>query len=446
MLPHSLSDDDRPASRRTWAVPAARPGWSQIVVLANHAAHVVPATAAPRLRFVPLDDEVREPDDRFARDGLWPLCHDVGLTPAFRTADFTAYRDANRQAATAVLADIHAPALLVVQDHRLALVPHYLRALGSDHALVTFWPLPWPRPRPLSRCPWAPELLRSLLASHIVGFQTHEDRANFLTTIEALDGTVVDALQGRVAFGDHHTAVRVYPAGVEPPTDGASRHPVGACRALVRRQLGLDEDTRLIVGVDRLDDTQGLDDKVCAVERLLATRPGAHARVVFLQIATPRPEPTEHDRAAADRLRVTVTRVNARGNGAEHPAIVLREALPDGVDLPTLARAADVWYVGSLHDGMHLGAKAFVAARDDERGVLVLSEGAGAARQLRAALIIDPRRTDQAAQALERALAMSAGEQATRMRVLRANVASFDAAWWGRQIVNDVRLERPGPG
>jgi trehalose 6-phosphate synthase len=201
--------------------------------------------------------------------------------------------------------------------------------------------------------------------------------------------------------------------------------------------LQLPSDARLAVGIDRLDYTKGINEKFLSVERLLETRPELRGRFVLVQVAEPSRDSIPAYRATRAQLALTSQRVNARFGTSAYQPIQLLEAHHPPSDVYRFYRAADLCYVGSLHDGMNLVAKEFACARDDERGVLVLSRFAGAAKQLEAALLINPYDVDGSASALHRALTMPDSEQSVRMRQLRTNVAMYSATWWAQQLVRD---------
>ncbi|MDR1990500.1 MAG: trehalose-6-phosphate synthase [Acidobacteriaceae bacterium] len=394
-----------------------------------------------RLRYVWLDDAThRGYYFGFANEGLWPLCHDVNVTPQFRDDDFAMYHAANEQFAAAVADEARGRhPLVLVQDYHFALAPRMIRRTMPASPILTFWHIPWPRPRTLRACPWAFELLDGLLASDVIGVQTDEDRFNFLACIESFVDAQVDYTMHTVRYRDHRTAVRVCPVGVDPANHAArSAPPVHVCRAMLRRDLSVADHALVGIGIDRLDYTKGIQQKFLAVERLLERHPDLPGRFVFLQVAEPSRDCLPAYQQAREEIVATRDRVNARFGTATYQPIHLREHHHDAADVYALYRAADFCFVGSLHDGMNLVAKEFVAARTDEQGVLVLSETAGAAHQLRAALLVNPRAIDQSANALAQAIAMSTAEQMKRMRLLRANVTTYDARWWAEHLVTET--------
>jgi trehalose 6-phosphate synthase len=401
-----------------------------------------------RLRRVWLSDaEHRGYYEGFSNEGLWPLCHGVHVRPIFRPRDFTMYRLANMRFAQAAVdeADGNAP-LVLVQDYHLALAPRMVRQAMPSSTIVAFWHVPWPRPHEFAVCPWGPDLVDGLLASDILGFQTASDCQRFLDTLAGIGGVDVDDDEQAIVCGGHRTLVRAYPVSVEYPNRWVrAAASVERCRAAVLQQLGLPPDVRLAVGVDRLDYTKGIPEKFLAIERLLSIEPALRDSFAFVQVAEPSRESLPAYRENRTRVLEVMGRVNRRfARGGRQP-IVLLERHHEPSEVYQLLRAADLCYVGSLQDGMNLVAKEFVAARNDGRGVLVLSSHAGAAGQLAGgAMLIDPHDVDGTAGVLARALAMDRGEQARRMRAMRSVVARFNSYWWVGRMLEDAAQLRDG--
>jgi trehalose 6-phosphate synthase len=397
-------------------------------------------TGAYRLRYVWLpEDEHRGYYFGFANEGLWPLCHDVGVEPVFRSGDFQMYRRANDRFAAAAAAESATDTpIVLVQDYHFALAPRVIRDRMPASTVASFWHIPWPSPRVFVACPWSRELLDGLLGSDIVGFQTDTDCQNFLQSVALLLDADVDLASGTVEYRGCTTAIRAYPVGVDWDGPVVRSAPTSAtCREQVCRALQLPSDVRLAIGIDRLDYTKGINEKFLAVERLLQTSPEQRGRFIFVQVAEPSRDALPAYRATRAQLVETSQRINARFGTASYRPIQLLEAHHPPADVYRFYRAADLCHVGSLRDGMNLVAKEFVCARDDERGVLVLSRFAGAARQLTAALLVNPFAIDESASALRRGLAMPVAEQSRRMQHMRASVATFSATWWAEQLVTD---------
>jgi trehalose 6-phosphate synthase len=317
-----------------------------------------------------------------------------------------------------------------------------IRRILPRSRIATFWHIPWPAPQVFRRCPWSNTLLEGLLGSTMLGFQTTVDRDNFLRCAERLVHIDVDTQA--VCWRGRRVRVGVYPASIEWPGAVAEAPTVTRCRSELRRALQLPDDVVLGVGVDRLDYTKGIEEKFLAIERLLECRPDLRHRFVFAQIAEPSRERLPAYRQTRERVTAAAERVNGRFGGAR-PPIVLLPSHHDQATVVRFMRAADFCFVGSLHDGMNLVAKEFVAARDDEQGVLVLSAGAGASHELRDALMVNPYDVEQVARTLGAAVDMPPLQQRYRLRRMRRVVAAWDAHRWATRILEDVASEVPAP-
>jgi trehalose 6-phosphate synthase len=420
----------------------------RVVVDRRDGLDVPPASPMYRLRRVWLDDhEERGYYYGFANEGLWPLCHRAHVQPVFRSDDFEMYRAINTRFAEAVCEEVEsASPLILVQDYHFTLAPQVIRERLPLSTIIMFWHIPWPNPRDYEICPWGCQLVKGLLGSSIVGFQTADDCRNFVDTVEASLDSHVNRRRNVITYAGRQTTVHAYPVSVEWPSRWACQSPpIETCREAVGRQLHVRPDVRLCVGVDRLDYTKGINEKFLAVERLLELYPVFRERFVFVQIAEPSRNCLPAYRELRLRLLETTDRINLRfGSDVYHP-IVLLESHHEPAEVYRFLRAADVCYVGSLHDGMNLVAKEFVSARDDDRGVLVLSQFAGAARQLTGAVIVNPYAIEDSAHSLAGALSMADGEQANRMRAMRSVVAKFSAYRWAGEMLADAARLRTDP-
>jgi trehalose 6-phosphate synthase len=380
----------------------------------------------------------------FSNEGLWPLCHMAYTRPVFRQQDWDQYRSVNRRFADAVCdeAETDDP-IVLVQDYHYALAPRYIRERLPRATILTFWHIPWPNAEQFGVCPWRDELLDGLLGSSIVGFQTQRHCRNFVDGVDRYLEARIDREDAAVVQGARTTLVRPYPISIEWPARWLDSVPgVEECRASVRAELGLPADALLGIGVDRLDYTKGIEERLLAVERLLERRPAYRGRFTFVQLAAPSRTVIDRYRRLNEDVEQLADRINARfGTGDSYRPVVLRRAHHEPPAVFRHYRAADVCYVSSLDDGMNLVAKEFVAARDDERGVLVLSHFTGAARELTEALVVNPYDLEQASAALAAALEMPAGEQAERIRAMRSLVAEFNVyRWAGRMLVDAARV------
>ncbi|MGH9796839.1 MAG: alpha,alpha-trehalose-phosphate synthase (UDP-forming) [Candidatus Polarisedimenticolia bacterium] len=381
----------------------------------------------------------------FSNEGLWPLCHLAHTRPQFRIEDWSHYQAVNRKFADAVLEEVDGPdPIILVQDYHLALAPLMIRERLPRAAILTFWHTPWPNAESFGICPWQRDLLQGLLGSSIVGFHTQLHCNNFVEAVDRFLEARIDREDHAVVQRGRATLVRPYPISIEWPYRWArGAPPVAECRASVRAELGLGPEAVLGVGVDRLDYTKGLEERLLAVERLLDQQPRWRGRFTFVELAAPSRTAIPRYRELNDAVEALAERINARfARDGYRPVILLRRH-HEPPDVVRFYRGADLCYVSSLHDGMNLVAKEFVASRDDERGVLVLSEFTGASRELTEALIVNPYDLEQAAAALAAALAMPAEEQAERMRALRRFIGEFNVyRWAGRMLQDAARLRQ----
>jgi alpha,alpha-trehalose-phosphate synthase [UDP-forming] len=382
----------------------------------------------------------------FANEGLWPLCHVAHVRPVFREADWHAYREVNQRFADAVVEEARSDdPIVLVQDYHFALVPAMVREKLPAATILTFWHIPWPNPESFGICPWRRELLEGLLGSTIVGFHTRFHGKNFLETVDRYLEARIEHEHSTVSFRDDETFVESYPISIAWPTPQAeaARAPVEVCRQRVFERLGLPAAHRLAIGVDRFDYTKGILERLHAVERLLEKHTEWIGRFSFVQVAAPTRSSLEEYRAFQERITGLVKRIDERFGTADYHPVILLATHHDHAALEELYRAADLCLVTSLHDGMNLVSKEFVAARDDERGVLVLSRFAGAARELTEALVVNPYHVEECADAIQHALTMPEPEQRERMASLRVQVRESNVfRWAGRMLMDAARLRQ----
>ncbi len=406
---------------------------------------VPPDMPSYRIRRIWLSDsEVAGYYDGFANEGLWPLCHIAHVRPTFRTADWEQYREVNARFADAVVKEAQSDdPVVLVQDYHFALLPRMIRERLPKAIIITFWHIPWPNPESFAICPWRVELLDGLLGSDILGFHTQFHCNNFLDTVDRLVEARVDRETFTVVCRGGRTAIRRYPISIEWPPAPLLRVPkVDECRERVRVRLNLPRAHKLGIGIDRLDYTKGILERFNAVSRLLELHPEWIGRFTFVQIAAPTRGKINDYQDYARQVAKLAAEINDRYPQAAHPPIMLLAEHHEQESVYEHHRAADVCFVSSLHDGMNLVAKEFIAARDDERGVLVLSQFAGASRELPEALIVNPYDADQCAQALFLALQMPAEEQRLRMRLMRNLVREFNVYRWAGRMLLDAAAMR----
>jgi trehalose 6-phosphate synthase len=379
----------------------------------------------------------------FANEGLWPLCHIAHTRPVFRTPDWNHYQTVNQRFADIVADEARSEdPIILVQDYHFALLPRMVRERLPRATIITFWHIPWPNPEAFGILPWREEVLEGMLGSSILGFHTQFHCNNFFDTVDRFLEARVDRETFTISYGGDLTEVRRYPISIEwPPAALSLQAPVPENRRKVRDRLDVAAEVKLGVGVDRLDYTKGIVERFLAIERLLEQEPRWIGKFTFVQVAAPSRASIDEYQNLDARVRGLAQRINERfGKGSWQP-IVLKIEHHDAVQVYEMYRAADLCCVSSLHDGMNLVAKEFVAARDDEQGVLILSQFTGAARELAEALIVNPYDIEQTAAALHLALTMSPEEQRARMRSMRTLVQEFNVyRWAGRMLVDAARM------
>ena len=395
----------------------------------------------------------------FANEGMWPLCHVAHVRPVFRESDWEAYRAVNQRFADAVVAEARGEdPVVLVQDYHFALLPAMIREQLPQATILTFWHIPWPNPESFGICPWRREILQGMLGSTILGFHTRYHCKNFIETVDRYLEARIEHEHSTIAYREKETLVESYPISIEWPSaaEAAAWAPTGECRRRVIERLGLPSDACLAVGVDRYDYTKGILERLNAVERLLEKWPAWIGRFVLIQVAAPSRGALDEYRSFQERVQRATQRINERFGRPGYQPVHLLAQHHEHDAVTELFRAANICVVTSLHDGMNLVCKEFVAARDDMQGVLVLSRFAGASRELAEALIVNPYHVEETADALYRAATMLPAEQRERMASLRSTVREFNVfRWAGRMLADagrwrlrariEARVRRHGP-
>jgi trehalose 6-phosphate synthase len=370
----------------------------------------------------------------FSNEGLWPLCHIAHTRPVFRATDWASYQLANQKFAHAALEEMHGSEspIVLVQDYHFALLPRLIKTERPDAKVAVFWHIPWPNPEAFGICPWQTDLLDGLLGADLVGFHTQAHCNNFLETVDRALESQIDWEHFTVRRTGHVTHVRPFPISVDCPEPAARAEPGPSQpvqRTALAESLGL-TITYLGVGVDRIDYTKGIVERFQGIERFLERWPEYVGHFTFAQIAAPSRSriPRYHDLELA--VEAEAKRINRRFETSTWRPIVLRHRHHGHDEIRRFYRAADLCLVTSLHDGMNLVAKEFVAAREDGDGVLILSRFAGASGELRDALIVNPYDIDELASALHRALTMPDRERECRMERMRRTVREHNIYRW----------------
>jgi trehalose 6-phosphate synthase len=412
----------------------------------NDRVAVPPGNPSYTLRRVWLTDEEQEGYYYgAANEGLWPLCHIAFVRPIFRESDWRQYRIANEKFADAVVAEAkREDPIILVQDYHFALLPRMIRDRLPRATIVTFWHIPWPNAETFGICPWREEIIDGLLGSSILGFHTQAHCNQFLDAVDTFMESRIDRERDAVTYGGEETLVRPYPISIEwPPAALAGQNPVPECREAVRERLNLAPNVKIGVGIERFDYTKGILDRMQAIDILLTEQPEWKNEFVFIQVAAPTRSKLSNYQQLQDEAEALARDINERHGSSGYEPIKLLIKHHDQDQVFELFRAADFCIVSSLHDGMNLVAKEFVAARDDEAGVLILSAFAGASRELSEALIVNPYNANAMAEAINRALRMTHTEQRERMRLMRDQVRERNVyRWAGQMLLAASRLRK----
>ena len=386
----------------------------------------------------------------FANEGLWPLCHIAHTRPIFRANDWQHYQAVNHKFADALLEEMEGTInpVVLVQDYHFALLPRLIKQRRRDARVAIFWHIPWPNQEAFGICPWQRELVDGLLGADLIGFHIQSHCNNFLQTADRIVESRIDRERFSVQRHGHLTMVRPFPISVDFVADAGgetAQEPAYVERSALLKALGI-EAAFVGVGVDRLDYTKGILERFLAIERFLEKYPRYQGQFTFIQIGAPSRSHIKRYHDLQAEVEAEADRINWRFRLDRWKPIVLLNWQHSHKEIQAYYRAADLCLVTSLHDGMNLVAKEFVAARSDERGVLILSCFTGAARELTDALQVNPYDIDQTAEAIHAALEMEPEEKQLRLQRMRKIVREHNVYHWAGTLIADLcelRLEVP---
>ncbi len=377
----------------------------------------------------------------FANSALWPLCHIAYRRPVFRRDHWETYREVNELFADQVAGEVRDKrAFVFIQDYHYALLSRMIRERCPQAIVAQFWHIPWPNPEVFRICPWQQEILKGLLGNDILGFHTPYHCQNFIDTVQRELEARPERENAAVVFQGRTTKIRAFPISVdfEDIAGRAASAETKKMMVTLRRKLRLPTNYILGVGVDRIDYTKGLPERFEALDHFFERNPQYRGRLVFVQVGAPsRTQVGEYQRLD-EEVNQRVSALNWKyGRGHWQPVIFLRELLPLS-SLLALYRLARFMMVSSLHDGMNLAAKEFVAAQVDCNGVLLLAKFTGAARELTDALIINPFAPDEVAEQICEAIEMEPDEARRRMTALREQVRENNVYKWAAEIIKKL--------
>jgi len=378
----------------------------------------------------------------YSNEALWPLCHMVFNRPEFRKEDWDYYKQVNRRFADAVMEEVGDRKAFVVwiQDYHLCLLPRYLKERAGSRLIVAhFWHIPWPAHETFRICPQRREIIEGLLANDLIGFHTRYHCNNFMEVLDREIECKLDRERQSVTRGGHETLIRPYPISVDFEGLGrlADSSDCAALRDSLREEFGLD-GCAVIAGLDRIDYTKGIPERLLAVDRLLEKHPELKEKVVFLQMGHLSRIHIQRYKDLNDEINARIEEINWKHSTEGWSPIRLARRHLSLKEALALYRVADVCLVSSLHDGMNLVAKEFVSSRTDEQGVLVLSTFTGAARELVDAVLINPYDREQTSDALHEALTMPPAERQRRMARLRGTVQVNNIFRWAGKIISEL--------
>ena len=378
----------------------------------------------------------------FANEGLWPLCHMAHTRPTFRASDWEYYNAVNERFADALVQEMagEQDPVVLIQDYHFALLPKMIKDRVPHARVAIFWHIPWPNPEAFSICPWQRELLDGLLGADLIGFHVQAHCNNFLSTVDRVLEARVDWEHFSVKRNDHWSSVLPFPISVdltEDVSETSLEHNSEEERSALLAELGIDA-TFLGVGVDRVDYTKGIIERFQAVESFLERHPRYQGKFTFIQIGAPTRSTIPRYAEFQREVGVEANRINDRFQRGKWQPIVFLNRQHSHKEVQRYYRAAHLCMVTSLHDGMNLVAKEYVAARSDEHGALILSRFTGAARELRDAIIVNPYDIQATGEAIARILEMDIAEITDRMRRMRRTVREHNIYWWAGSLIGEL--------
>ncbi len=382
----------------------------------------------------------------FSNEGLWPLCHITHVRPEFRQQDWVCYQRVNQAFAEALLVEIEseeAP-LVLVQDYHFALLPLLVKKKRPDAKVALFWHIPWSNPESFGICPWRQEILMGMLGADLIGFHIQFFCNNFLDTVDRFLESQIDWEEFSVRRGDHKALIKPFPISVGFNEGAEAQQEPGdkaALRETILKEIGV--QARYVgVGVDRIDYTKGIPERFRAIERFLEKHPEFVEAFTFIELGAPSRDHIKKYREIVTETEEIVEKVNWRFQTKKWKPIVYLKAHHSHEEIRRYYETADLCMVTSLHDGMNLVAKEFVAAKSDYDGILILSQFAGASRELRDAIVVNPYDIEEMADAIDSALNLDPSERRDRMRRMHTVVKERNVYRWAGKLIGELTQVR----
>jgi trehalose 6-phosphate synthase len=374
----------------------------------------------------------------FCNRVLWPISHLFLEKAVFKGEYWQAYRKVNKKFTKAAVEEIRTEDNVWVHDFHLALVPQLLREERDDIKIAHFWHIPFPPCEIFSSIPWRREILEGLMGCDLIGFHTQFYVNNFLNTVRREFSLEISREEGIIYKDGRVVKVKPFPIGIdyERYREIATSYRVTEKAYKLRKKL---RAGYIFFGVDRLDYTKGILNRLLAFEKFLEENPRYKGSAVLIQVACPSRTKVEEYRMMKKEIDENIGRINGKFQTPQWtPIIYIYRCIPTE-ELITFYKAADVALITPLRDGMNLVAKEYVAVKDD--GVLILSEFAGASQQLREAFLVNPFDTEKTAQAMEKALRLDREEKEKRIQKLREKIRSYDIHWWLEKFLGEWGVE-----
>lgn len=375
----------------------------------------------------------------FSNEGLWPLCHITHTRPVFRLEDWVYYQKVNEKFAEALIKEIEdeeAP-LILIQDYHLALLPLLVKEKRPDARIAIFWHIPWPNPEAYGICPWHREILMGMLGADLIGFHIQSHCNNFLDTVDRFLESKIDWEQFSVERGGSITLVKPFPISVSFDNFSDKSAAISERELLkenILREIGM-QVKYLGVGVDRIDYTKGIPERFRAIERFFEKHPEYIGEFTFIELGAPSRTHIKRYRDLMSEVEETAEKINWRFKTKGWMPVVFLKAHHSHEEINRFYKASDICMVTSLHDGMNLVAKEYIASRSDEDGVLILSQFTGAARELKDAVIINPYDIEEMADAIYTSLNMDTNERTERMKRMHAAVKEHNIYRWAGELI-----------
>ncbi|MBI2488742.1 MAG: trehalose-6-phosphate synthase [Planctomycetes bacterium] len=375
----------------------------------------------------------------FSNEGLWPLCHNTHTRPIFRETDWNTYKKVNQKFADSILEELPVKNPFVfIQDYHFTLLGRMIKEKRPDVTVALFWHIPWPTPESFSICPYQKEILDGMLGCDLIGFHVQSHCNNFLDTANRLLESRVDVEKFSVSRLNKETFVRAFPISVNGHMNRKAEAPdLDREISKIKREFDL-EDKIIGIGVDRIDYTKGIVERVLAIDRFFEKYPQYKKKIVFIQMAAPSRVHIKRYHDLMAEIDELVEKKNWRHlDGNWKPFLYLKKHFPAD-EITPFYKMADFCLVSSLHDGMNLVAKEYVAAKKDLSGVLILSQFTGAARELTDAVQINPYAIEEFAEAIKAAIEMPIDEKKKRMENMRKIVAENNIYRWAANIITEL--------